>query len=255
MVVQSMHGRRGLLAAAVLLTAMATGGPAVAADPAVAVDPAAVDPAAVDPAAVDPAAVDLAGSAMAGSEVAASEAVVPGDPITVDVMTVNGSGCPAGTASATPLADNTGFTVAYTSYVASANGSAAPTDFRKNCQLALLVHVPQGFTFAIAQADYAGTARLAEGATGRQRANYYFQGSSADAWSDHEFAGPLVGSWRVSDTAAALVYAPCATDRVLNVNTELLVENGTSSAASSLRMTSTSGGINSVYHFSWKQCS
>ena len=184
-------------------------------------------------------------------------AVGPSDPITVDVVTVNGSGCPAGTAVVRPLADNTGFTIGYTSYVATAGGAVAPTDFRKNCQLSLLVHVPQGFTYAIARADYAGTARLAGGASGLQRANYYFQGSSVDTYSDHELSGPLYGRWSATDSTAVadLVYAPCGVDRILNVNTELRVDAGTSTLTSSLRMSSTSGSVNTVYHFSWQECS
>ena len=182
-------------------------------------------------------------------------AVGPSEPITVKVLTVNGSGCPDGTATVTPLAGNTGFSIAYSDYVASVSGSATPTDFRKNCQISLVIQAPQGFSYAIAKADYSGTARLAEGATGLERANYYFQGSAADSWSDHQFTGPLYGGWQVSDTAAELLYSPCGTARVLNVNTELRVDDGASSTTSSLRMTSSSGDITTVYHFSWKQCS
>jgi hypothetical protein len=180
----------------------------------------------------------------------------PGGAVTVDVVTVNGSGCPAGTASVKPLADNTGFTVSYSEFAASANGGSEPTDFRKNCQIALQVNVPQGFTYAIAQADYYGYARLAKGTTGLERSNYYFQGSSEDNYVDHEFTGPLYGRWHVTDsvTEAALVYAPCGTSRILNVNSELRVLDGTSTAASSLTMTKSSGDVNTLYHFSWKQC-
>jgi hypothetical protein len=179
---------------------------------------------------------------------------VPGDPITVDVVSINGSGCPAGSAAVRPLADNTGFSVAYSSYAAQANGAAAPTEFRENCQLALNVHVPQGFSFAVAQAEYSGTAQLAPGTTGLERANYYFQGSSDNNYSDHRFTGPLYGRWKVSDTAAALIYSPCASDQILNVNTELRVDDGVSTSASSLRMTASSGDVNTIYHFSWRRC-
>jgi len=223
MAIRMVRGRRGILAASVLAIAVLTGG----------------------------------GSASAalpsdGDEVA----IVPSEPITVEVVTVNGSGCPAGTAFVRPLADNTGFSVRYSSYVASVGGSAEPIDFRKNCQLSLLVHVPQGFTYAIARADYTGTARLVSGGSALQRANYYFQGSSADNISDHEFSGPLYNRWTASDTAeaATLVYSSCGADQILNVNTELRVDNGPSSAASSIRMTAASGGVNTIYNFSWKKC-
>jgi hypothetical protein len=183
----------------------------------------------------------------------------PSDPITVEVVTVNGSGCAAGTATVKSAADNTSFSVAYANYVAKVGVGAAPTDLRKNCQLSLLVHVPQGFTYAIARADYSGTAQLAAGATGLQRATYYLQGSPADTYSDHTFHGPLSGRWQATDSTATtdLVYAPCGTSRILNVNTELRVDEGTSdplTTSSSLSMKSTSGSVNTIYRFAWKQC-
>ncbi|GAA1809076.1 hypothetical protein GCM10009835_30230 [Planosporangium flavigriseum] len=99
----------------------------------------------------------------------------PPDKIVIDVVTVNGSGCPAGTAAVAVSPDNAAFTVTYSHYLAQVGVGAKPTDFRKNCQLNLAVHVPQGFTYAIAKADYRGFAHLENGATGLQRANYYFQ--------------------------------------------------------------------------------
>jgi hypothetical protein len=223
MAIRMVHGRRSVLAASVLAVAVLAGG----------------------------------SSASAALPDDAEEVVaVPAEDVTVEVVTVNGSGCPAGTAFVRPLADNTGFTVRFSNYVAAVGGSAEPIDFRKNCQLSLLVHAPQGFTYAVARADYTGTARLANGASALQRANYYFQGSPVDNVSDHEFTGPLYSRWTASDTAeaASLVYAPCGEDKILNVNTELRVDNGASSASSSIRMTAASGGVNTIYHFAWKKC-
>lgn len=82
----------------------------------------------------------------------------PPDKIVIKVATVNGSGCPQGTAAVAVSEDNTAFTVTYSDYLAQAGGDSPPTAFRKNCQLNLLVHVPQGFTYAVAGADYRGFA-------------------------------------------------------------------------------------------------
>lgn len=99
----------------------------------------------------------------------------PPDKIVIDVATVNGSGCPQGTAAVAVSPDNTAFTVTYSDYLAQVGGNSDPTAFRKNCQLNLIVHVPQGFTYAIASADYRGFLSLQPGASGTQRASYYFQ--------------------------------------------------------------------------------
>src|ERR1044072_8402534 len=74
-------------------------------------------------------------------------ASAPSEKITLDIKTINGSGCPAGTAtaSADAASDNTSFTVHYTNFTAKAGGGASALEARKNCQINVLVHVPQGF--------------------------------------------------------------------------------------------------------------
>ncbi|MEU9914923.1 DUF4360 domain-containing protein [Streptomyces sp. NPDC051001] len=182
----------------------------------------------------------------------------PPDKIVIKVATVNGSGCPAGTTAVAVSEDNTAFTVTYSDYLAQAGGNSDPTAFRKNCQLNLIVHVPQGFTYAIASADYRGFAALQSGASATQRASYYFQGSPDTASRTHPFSGPYNDNWQATDTTdwAQLVWAPCGVQRNFNINTELRVNAGTSSASkvSFMTMDSTDGDISTVYHMAWKEC-
>jgi uncharacterized protein DUF4360 len=183
----------------------------------------------------------------------------PTDRIVIDVVTVNGSGCPPGSAAVAVSPDNTAFTVTYSVYLAQVGIGSRPTDFRKNCQLNLLVHVPSGFTYAVNEVDYRGFASLAAGATGMQRASYYFQGSPNTDIRTHNFAGSFEDNWQSTDTTelASLEYAPCGAMRNLNINTELRVAAGTSNPATTtsfLAMDSTDGSINTTYHFSWLRC-
>jgi hypothetical protein len=184
--------------------------------------------------------------------------VAPSSKVTVEVVTVNGSGCPAGTTNVTSAADNTSFTVTYSDFRAEAGAGKTALDARANCQLSLLVHIPQGFTFAIARVDYAGSASLAAGATAQQQSNYYFQGDPSTASVVHTFAGPLYGGWKASDVipVAALVYSACGVDRGVNINTDLRVSAGTSlaSTVSSMTMGSTGGSVSTVYQLAWKTC-
>ncbi|MGW1379827.1 DUF4360 domain-containing protein [Streptomyces sp. NPDC002446] len=182
----------------------------------------------------------------------------PTGKITITVATVNGSGCRPGSAAVAIAPDNTAFTVTYSEYLAQAGGSSKPTDSRKNCQIALNVHVPQGFTYAIARADYRGYASLAPGARGLEQANYYFQGQPETARKSHTFTGPYDNNWQTSDETAidALVYAPCGEERYFNINTELRVDGKGADprATSFMAMDSTDGSINTKYHFAWKEC-
>ncbi|WP_328392681.1 DUF4360 domain-containing protein [Streptomyces sp. NBC_00390] len=182
----------------------------------------------------------------------------PPDRIVIDIATVNGSGCPKDTAAVAVSQDNTAFTVTYSQYLAQVGGGAPPTAARKNCQLNLIVHVPQGFTYAIASADYRGYALLAPGASSTEKASYYFQGSPQTAFRTHNFGGPYDDNWQATDETdwAQLVWAPCGVQRNFNINTELRVNKGTSApgATSYMTMDSTDGAISTVYHLAWKEC-
>jgi hypothetical protein len=183
----------------------------------------------------------------------------PPDHITIDIVTINGSGCPAGTAAVAVSEDNKAFTVTYSDYLAQVGVGAGATEFRKNCQLNLRVNVPQGFTFGIAQADYRGFAHIERGAYAVQKANYYFQGMSQNDTASHRYNGPHSDSWQATDTTeiAAIVYSPCGERRNFNINTELRVYKGTSdttTTTSFVSMDSTDGAIDTTYRFSWKQC-
>ncbi|MBP2472530.1 hypothetical protein JOF53_001402 [Crossiella equi] len=183
----------------------------------------------------------------------------PTGKITIDLLTVNGSGCPLGTAAVAVSEDNTAFTVTYSEYLAQVGVGAKPTDLRKNCQLNMRVNVPSGFTYAIAQADYRGYANLARGASAVERANYYFQGMSQTPYISHTYNGPYDDNWQSTDKVdiASLVYAPCGEKRNFNINTELRVNAGTSNTqttTSFIAMDSTDGAINTTYHFAWQKC-
>ncbi|SDM46494.1 protein of unknown function [Lentzea albidocapillata subsp. violacea] len=202
------------------------------------------------------AATGLALSLLVAPEAPSTADVVPPGKITVDVVTVNGSGCPAGTAAVAASHDNTSFTVTYSDYTAQAGAGSTPTQFRKNCQLNLRVHYPQGFTFGIAKADHRGFAHLPRGARGMQRAGYYFSGSSSTGTSTHDIAAPTSDNWQFTDTTevAEIVFAPCGAVRHLNVNTELRAFTNSANQPAFVSMDSTDGSVRTRYQFAWKRC-
>jgi hypothetical protein len=201
--------------------------------------------------------IALAVSAVA-APAAAAEDEVPAQRVTVEIVSANGSGCPVGTTEIDVAEDNTTFAVIHRSFVAKAGGGADPTDARQNCQLALQVDVPPGFTFGIVRADYRGHIGLQSGAIASQRANYYFQGSSQTTSRVHPFKGPLHDEWQTTDIVdpASIVFAPCGEKRLFNIIAELRVATGTSSpsATSWISMDSPDRNPNSRYHFAWKRC-
>lgn len=181
---------------------------------------------------------------------------VPAGHVTVDVVSVNGSGCPVGTTEVAMADDNSELTVTTHGFAAKVGPGVDATEGRKNCQLALSVNVPSGFTFGITRADYRGEVSLRDGAVAVQRASYYFQGNSDTTVRSHPFRGPIDDNWQTSDVTdpGSVIFAPCGTDRLFNINTELRVTAGGSGGTSSISMNAPDNNPNAHYHFVWKRC-
>jgi hypothetical protein len=182
----------------------------------------------------------------------------PGQQITVDLVTANGTGCPAGTTALDVARDNTAFTLTYSDYVAETGPGIKKSESRKNCQINVRVNVPQGFTYAIAQADYRGYLSLEDKATAVQGASYYFQGQSDTAYLSHPFKAAYDGPWQTTDKTdlAAMVWAPCGAKLNLNINTDIQIKSNGSkpNSASLMTMDSTDTSVSTIYHLAWKKC-
>ena len=188
-----------------------------------------------------------------------STTVPPTGKILIDVVTVTGQACPAGSTAVALAADNTAFSVTFSGRLAQGGGASTPlADIRKTCQLSLRVHVPSGFTYAIAEATYRGSASLASGATGSVRASHNFQGDTTAPPAILTFAGPFEDSWQLIDKTAdpSLVFLQCGQDRNLTISLETRVNPGTAgpAAVNAISLDPMDGSSAIVYRFAWQHC-
>jgi len=168
---------------------------------------------------------------------------------TVTVASVNGSGCPAGTATTSVAGDASSLTAAYTAFTAKAGTGSTPTQFRRNCQLNIKIVSP-GQTYTVSQVTEHGSVNLPTGGTALQHTTYYLQGSSTTTPVDHSASGPLSGAWDQNDPTP--FSAPCGTTVNLNVNVALSVTTGPSGAAASLSLIGSPLGT--TVDFVWTPC-
>jgi hypothetical protein len=189
-------------------------------------------------------------NALAATVFALSAAVTPPPgSITVEVLTVSGSGCPAGTATVAMSADNEAFTVTYSDFLVQAHGP----DVRKTCEITLRVHHPEGYTYGIAATDYRGFASLGAGSRGVAKGHYFFPGLPT-RHSSHTYPGPMEDNWQATDAPSpgSVVHGPCRERRPMTINTELRVTG--KSAASFMTMDSTDSSVSSTFLLSWRKC-
>ncbi|KAJ2988363.1 hypothetical protein HDV02_005632, partial [Globomyces sp. JEL0801] len=93
-------------------------------------------------------------------------------------ITYGGTGCPQNTVSVAMAEDQKTFTLIFDQFVASSGPGTTVKDTRKNCQVNVDLHYPQGFSYTINNIDYRGYVNVPAGVTGIQRANYYFSGQT-----------------------------------------------------------------------------
>lgn len=171
-----------------------------------------------------------AGAAVALLTAAFTSPATAAPALQISVASVNGSGCPlSGPAPSVTIGQDGTVTAQYSNFTARRGNGAPISESRRNCILQLRVTAPQGYTYTVSGAQFAGT-RALSGAGGSQNTSYYFQGGSATTLP-HALNGS--GSFATADTAADLAplgAAPCGVERTVSLNTDLRVA-GTGSVA------------------------
>ncbi|MGH3240292.1 MAG: DUF4360 domain-containing protein [Spirillospora sp.] len=169
---------------------------------------------------------------------------------TYEIATVNGSGCPPGSVTVTPEA--TGFSVMYTRFTAKVGGTATPTDFRKNCQIALNVTVPEGMTYAVKGVDHRGYAELGPATTGQLKSSFYFSGHAQTGMHTKDIPGPDGNYWLLSYRVppADLQWIRCYDVARLNLNTEVRLA---SSDKSQPAIVDVNAEFGTSYYLEWKK--
>ena len=166
-----------------------------------------------------------------------------------------GSGCPAGSASITLSPDQKALSIIFDEYMVEAGKFVGKRLARKNCNLAIPVHVPQGFSISIIDVDYRGFNSLPRGAMARFSAEYFFAGKRGPKVRKN-FRGPLDDEYIVSNKIGvhASVWSPCGKDVNLRVNTSMMTRTNSRGhdALSTVDTADFNAGI--LYKLQWKKC-
>ena len=205
------------------------------------------------------AAVVLAGVGLGGQSAAAAEPTAepttgtaeliytPTPPVIsvgrprVDVITINGSGCPLSSGTAELSEERNRLVVEYSGFMAESGPGLVAGERRKNCQMMLDVATPDGYTYALDSVRLEGEADLPAGVTASVGTWTYFQGMDVadDRILTDEITGPTSDDWAFTQQVptAERVFKPCGEDRLIAVNTTAVlvgVTTGTTEASVSV---------------------
>lgn len=185
---------------------------------------------------------------------ASSLSTFAADTIELGYPAYGGNGCPSGTASAVVSPDGKSLSIIFDQFVTEAGQGSGRTLDRKSCNIAVPVHVPNGFSISILAVDYRGFVSLPQGASAKLTAEYFFAGMRGP-----QFVKDFIGRQDTDYTfnnklgVQAMVWSPCGADVNLRVNAGMMVRNsGYQTAMATVDSADFSAGI--IYQVQMRRC-
>lgn len=178
-----------------------------------------------------------------------------GDDIRLGNPSYGGTGCPGGTASASLSPDAKSLSILFDSYTLEAGRTTGKRMDRKSCNVAIPVHVPQGYSLSIFQVDYRGFNSLPAGSNSQFNVEYFFAGSNGPRYSQR-FTGPVDRDFEISNKIAAesVVWSACGADTILRTNSNMVVNTNSRGDQTFASVDSADIKAGIIYQLQWRRC-
>ncbi len=174
--------------------------------------------------------------------------------VSLGVPQYGGTGCPAGSASVALSPDNSALSILFDQYVVEAGGDKAFD--RKNCNIAIPVRVPNGYSVSVVAIDYRGFVGIPQGGRAQLNVDYFLAGNGTGMRTSKTFTGPYNSDYLKSDSLSleAVVWSRCGADTILRANTTMLVQSNSRRAMAMGTVDSADVQAGLVYHLQWRSC-
>lgn len=192
---------------------------------------------------------------VAGILIMLSASVASAQNLSLGAPTFGGNGCSGGTARATLSPDGQQISILFDNYIATAGGNTQLDIDRKNCDIAIPVKVPQGYSVAVFAIDYRGFAMIPDGGRVRFSADYFFAGRSSRRYSK-EYQGPFNDNYTFRNELSTDVdvWSACGADVILRTQSSMVAETNFRSqeVMSSVDSIDVQSGI--TYNLQYRRC-
>lgn len=184
-----------------------------------------------------------------------SSALANANGLTLGHPNYGGTGCPGGSVATTVSPDQKTLSILFDQFVAEAGRSAGKTIDRKSCNIAIPVHVPQGFSVSVISVDYRGYVSVPSGGEARFSAEYFFAGQRGPVRTE-VFRGPADEDYMITDDliATALVWSPCGANTNIRINASMLAKSNAKRDDVLATVDSTDVSTGLIYHLAWRRC-
>jgi hypothetical protein len=176
------------------------------------------------------------------------------DPVTLENVLFNGSGCPRGQASVRIQDANRDgirdqFEMISRTYIARQGGNLPLSERRKNCTITVLAKVQRGFQYSLRKSRILGFVRLPLGVRGQERSTYRFPLVARAGVSQSVFSGPVAQRYERQDNpgAAGTLWSPCGQNTPLSISTQVFL-SGNQALAGTMSLE------RQIYDVQWRPC-
>lgn len=166
-----------------------------------------------------------------------------------------GTGCPGGSASVSLSPDASALSILFDSYVVEAGGRKRID--RKNCNIAIPIQVPQGYSYSVVALDYRGFLDLPSGARAQLSVDYFLAGNGRGVRTSKAFTSRDNGEYFKTDKLGleAVVWSDCGASTILRSNTSLLAQTNARGEQAMATVDSVDVQAGVIYQLQWKRCS
>lgn len=194
--------------------------------------------------------ITLAASVLLCASLASADDLRLGEP------QFGGTGCPAGSAAVALSPDSKSLSILFDQYVVSAGEGSTIRDSRKNCNIAIPIQVPQGYSYSIIGIDYRGFTDLPRGSRAQLNVNYFLSTGGNTVRTSKTFMGPVTSDYLKADTLgmSSVVWTACGGSTILRANTTLNVLSNRYNEPALATVDSADVQAGIVYQLQWKRC-
>lgn len=183
----------------------------------------------------------------------------PEGKVFIQDIVYGGTGCPHGTVGTSIAPSGLNFGLSFDQYIAGLGDGYNRADKRKHCELRVNLHVPNGYSYAIADIIYRGYAELDYGITGTLQSKYHFQGELLEAGFSKTVRGQVDEDFVYEDTLdlESFVWSECGASAPVVLNTQIRLRNTPAagpSAGGTIGVDSVEGKLTQEYGLVWRKC-
>jgi hypothetical protein len=166
-----------------------------------------------------------------------------------------GTGCPAGSAAVALSPDAKAMSILFDQFVSEAGANTGRRIDRKTCNIAVPVHVPQGYSVSIFQIDYRGFNSLPYGAYSVFNVEYFFAGTRGPNY-ERRFDGELEDNYLLRNELAASTHtwSACGQNVILRANTNMMVRSNAQNESALATVDSADVQAGLVFNLQWRKC-